>query len=465
MSTIRAQGRFHIVYTLKYIRYGLILCLVPIVQALFSWDFNSLYTAFHQDAIILSVMGIFSLCIWNRVGFTLTEHTLALRYGLLFPKQTTIRASEVAALVLDRPFFLRLLGCTRIKLYATSSKSFGKAQFYLSRRHAAVLAECILPVQTESSFFAPSGTERIRFTMLSANLITTSALVYISAQQTEKILGRDIVNELNQLAVTNLEKIEQLAELFLPAGVAWLFTILFLLWGIALFFSLLSTSNFRVSRSGGVILSKGGFINHSERRILASAVSYCDIRITPISRILRRYPVFLCAGSYLSDSPILVYRKGYEALLQALMPQFIAPRPIAIINADRSWPQFLWKSSSLFLLCSALTAVSVWRLPDLTLLLFIPQILSFALILVSIEGWFTEGICSNPNRTLSVCYTRFFTKHNLCIFTNDISFSTLQTPFSENIARCNFTLHLPCGKRILIRSIKSYQAHRLKLIR
>lgn len=464
MMTIRAKGRFHILYTLKYIRYGLILCLVPMIQALFLWDFDSLYTALRQDAIILTVMGILSICIWKRVGFVLTPQTLTLRYGLFFSKQTTICTTEVAALILERPLFLRLMGCTRVKLYAASSASFGKAQCYLSRRQAAVLAECILPVETESSFFAPSGTERIRFTMLSANLITTSALVYISVQQTEKILGRNIFNELNQLAISNLEKIEQLAEFFLPAGVAWMFTLLFLLWGIALFFSLLSTANFRVSRSGGVILSKGGRINHSERRVLASAVSYCDIRITPTSRILRRYPVFLCAGSYLSDFPILVYRKGYEALLQALMPQFTPPKPLGGITAERSWPQFLWKSGTLFLLCAALTAVSVWRLPNLTLVLLIPLFMSIVLVLVSIEAWFTEGICRNDNRTLSVCYTKLFTRHNLCVFTSDISFSTLQTPFAENIARCNFTLHLPCRKRILIRSIKSFQAHRLKLI-
>ena len=37
----------------------------------------------------------------------------------------------------------------------------------------------------------------------------------------------------------------------------------------ALFWSLLSTSGFRVCRSGGVILAKGGHVNHTERRIAA----------------------------------------------------------------------------------------------------------------------------------------------------------------------------------------------------
>ena len=123
----------------------------------------------------------------------------------------------------------------------------------------------------------------------------------------------------------------------------------------ALFSSLLATSRFRVSRSGGVILAKGGRVNLTERRILASAVSYCDIRITPISRLLRRYPVFLCAGSYTgADLPILVYGKGRDTLLQALMPQFVSPRPVAGITATRSWPQFLWKSGALVAFCGML---------------------------------------------------------------------------------------------------------------
>lgn len=65
MSTVRAQGRFHIVFIVKYIRYGLILCLVPMLKALIKFDLPSLATALRQDAAILIGMALFSFFIWR----------------------------------------------------------------------------------------------------------------------------------------------------------------------------------------------------------------------------------------------------------------------------------------------------------------------------------------------------------------------------------------------------------------
>lgn len=465
MKEVATKGHFHIVYVLKYIRYGLLLCLVPMIQAAIRFDLPSLYTALRQDAVILIVMFFVSLAIWQKLGFSFTDKTLTLRYGVILKQTIQVHTDQIAVVELDRSLFLRLVGCTRVKLYAARSASFGSVKFYLRKHHAAMLAERMMPVKNESSFFAPTGAERIRFTMLSANIVTTAALLVFSAKQTQDILGQNLGAELGHLAVSNLEKIEQLAELFLPAGVAWLFTLGFILWGISLFWSLLTTANFRVSRSGGIILSKGGYINHTERRVLASAVSYCDIRITPTSRLLRCYPVYLSAGNYSgADLPILVYSKGRDALLQALMPKFTPPSQVAGLTVNRSMPQFIWKSGSLLLLCAALTAVSVWRLPELTPLLVIPLLLSCGLVVAGIEGWFTEGVRRNKNGTLSIRYTRFFTHHQLCVFTPDLSFSVFQTPFSENVARCNLSIRLPCRRRVRIRSIKRYEADRLKLV-
>lgn len=465
MSTVRARGRFHIVFIVKYIRYGLILCLVPMIQALVRFDLPSLTTALRQDAAILVGMAFFSFVIWRRCGFELTDRQLTLRRGILFHRRQVIRPAHLAAIQLDRPIYLRLVGCTRVRLFAASSASFGQVQFYLPRRQAAVLAECLMPVQSASSFFAPTGAERLRFTMLSANLVTTSLLVIFSARQTQELLGENLGVDLGSLAIANLERLERLAEVFLPAGLAWLFTLIFTLWGLALFSSLLATANFRVSRSGGVILAKGGRINLTERRILASAVSYCDIRVTPVSRLLRRYPVFLCAGSYTGDDlPILVYGKGRDALLQALMPRFTAPSPVAGITANRSWPQFLWKSGALLGFCGLLWVVSIWQLPQITPLLLVPLGLCAGLVAASVEGWFTEGVAHNPNGTLEICYTRLFSRHQLCVFTPNLSLASIQTPFSEAVGRCTLTIFLPCRRRIQVRSIKKLAADHLRLV-
>ena len=464
MSPFLAQGKFHIVYTLKYIRYGLFLSLVPLANALFSWDWEAFSLALRQDILILIIMALASVLMWQRAGFQVSKAGLTLRSGLFVSRQLTLRSGEIAALTLERPLILRLLGCTRVQLYGTTTAHFKKLQCYLPRRQADALAECLLPSQSDATFYAPSGVERIRFTMLSVNLITTAALLYFSAQQTQKILGKNLGQELSQLAMSNLARIERLAELVLPAGMAWLFTLLFTLGGVALFWSLLSTTNFRVGRNGGVIHAKGGFINHSDQRILASAVSYCDIRTTPFARLLRCYPVYLTAGSYTSPLPLIMYKKGYENLLEALMPGF-KPPPSKVVRlaSDRSLPLFIWKGGVCFLLCAALAGVSMWKLPDWTPIFCVPCLLSLGLMAVAVEGWLREGIFQHKNGPLSLCFTRLFTRHDLCLFTQDICLTVRQSPFAQTVARCNLVIGLPSRRRIRVRAIKCYHADCIRL--
>ena len=47
------QRRFHIIFAVHYLRYGLLLCLVPMLQALLAFDLDSLWAALRQDAVIL----------------------------------------------------------------------------------------------------------------------------------------------------------------------------------------------------------------------------------------------------------------------------------------------------------------------------------------------------------------------------------------------------------------------------
>lgn len=88
------------------------------------------------------------------------------------------------------------------------------------------------------------------------------------------------------------------------------------------------------------------------------------------------------------------------------MPQFVSPRPVAGITANRSWPQFLWKSGALVAFCGMLCVVSIWKMPQLTPLLLVPLVVCSGLVAASVEGWFTEGVARNSNGTMAVCYTR-----------------------------------------------------------
>ncbi|EJX08317.1 membrane protein containing DUF304, prokaryotic transmembrane adjacent region [gut metagenome] len=294
----RAKGRFHPVYIIKFIQKGLVLCLLPMLRALLRFDLASLYTALHQDAIILLVMAGASVLLWRRGGYELKAHQLILRFGFFSWRTRSIPFREVAVLELDRPLWLRIVGATRITLYFSRTTHSKSLRFYLSKHRARFVAEQMLPVTSDTVLFAPAGGEQVRFIMLTANAAASTALFLVSIQQTGKLLGYNVEQILNHLALDNFTRFEQLVEMFLPAGLAWLFTLIFVLWGIALLGSIITTSGFRVSRSGGVITARSGWVHHIERRVLASTVSYCDVRQSPSARLLHRFPVYLCAGSF-----------------------------------------------------------------------------------------------------------------------------------------------------------------------
>lgn len=465
MNDPQLKGHFHIVYVLKIIRYGLILCLLPMVQALLAFDLESLYRALRQDAAILVVMAGLGLALWRRVGFVLTGRALVLDTGLLVRRRAVFVRRDIAVLEQARPLWLRLAGASRVTVYLARGRGRTKATFYLPRRQAAALAELLLPVQSDAVLFAPTRAERIRLTVLSANLATTAALVLVSLRQTRRLLGMELEEKLNDLALGQLAQVEKLLELVLPAGLAWLVTLVFALWGAALLWSLLSTAGFKVCRSGGVILAKGGHVNHLERRILASAVSVCDVRLTPVGRLLRRRAVYLSAGSYRGgDIPVLVYKPGTEALIRALVPKF-APAPLAPeMLAGRSLPLFLWKGAAAFVFSAALMGVSLWQLPQITPLLVAPTLLCLGLVLAGLEGWLTEGVYQTAEGTLALQYTRGFTRHTAYVLTADRAFTCRQTPFSEGVGRCDLVVHLPCRARLRVRAIKQVRAAGLKLV-
>ena len=84
--------------------------------------------------------------------------------------------------------------------------------------------------------------------------------------------------------------------------------------------------------------------------------------------------------------------------------------------------------------------------------------LAFASLLVSLEGVRREGFCKNKNRSLSACYTKRFTRHDVCILTSDVSYSIWETPFGVSAGLCHLTAHLPCAARVRVRAVPTLSA-------
>ena len=90
--------------------------------------------------------------------------------------------------------------------------------------------------------------------------------------------------------------------------------------------------------------------------------------------------------------------------------------------------------------------------------------LSAAAVLVAYEGFFMEGVSQNPGRTLGVQYCRAFTRHSMCIFTQNLSVRLYTTPFAETVGRCNLTIGMPCGQKVTVRSMNHYRARHLPIV-
>lgn len=441
-------SRFHFLYSFQYIRYAFFLSVLPLVRALLVFDLPSLFTALKQDGIIFIVVAIFSFAQWKAAGYRCGKERIFVEQGVLFHRQLIISRRAVAAIELKQPLYARIFGACLLTIYFKQQKK--QVSYWLFRKDAATLAHLLLPINRHDNIFRPVGSERLSFSLLSANLITTGVLLAASARKTTELLGDDF----NRFAFSNLERLEQLLEALFPVSAAWIATFIFVLVSIAVGYSFLHTAGFEVCRNGGVIVARGGLITKTERRILASAVTACDVRTTPFSRILRRSPVYLHAGGFSgNDMPLMVYRKGCEQQLERLMPEFrLAPLTLAPVRG-RSLMQFLWMPGTFFLLFASLAGVAAWLMPDAAPFFSLPAFLCLLSTLISVEGFFLETVHQTNNRTLQLCFTRFLTRHRVCVFGAQAGYRFTQNPLLYYNRRCNFRLRLPCGLQFRVRGM------------
>lgn len=447
--------RFHILFALRYLRYGLMLCLVPMVRALLAFDLDSLWLALTQDAAILLANAAVALALWQATELRWQPGAVAVRQGVLYRSGRVFARADIAALEIVRPLYYRMLGASRLTLYFRTNVSPRRYTLYLNKKDAAALADALLPVRADRSVFEPTGFERLTFVMLSANLLTSSLFALWGLRQLDDLLGED----LQRRALDTLREAELFAARFLPAGLAALVTVGFAAMGVTFLHALLRTAGFQTCRSGGVILSRGGFLTHIERRVRTAAVCACDVCVTPPARLLRRYPVYLSAGSFDGGGlPALVYKKGQEQTVARLLPQFCPPDGPLCTPLRKSPVQYLWQPGTALALSLAVCGVASYVMPQLLPMLAVPAVLSLASLLVSLEGLLREGLRKNKNRTLSVCYTRFFTRHEVCVFTQDVAYTLLENPFSVSGGRCDVRVHLPGRRRLRVRGALRYQA-------
>lgn len=221
------QRRFHIIFAVHYLRYGLLLCLVPMLQALLAFDLDSLWAALRQDAVILLACAAAALALWRATAFRLEDGAVKVTQGVFYRSYHTFGRASIAALEIARPLYCRMLGASRITLYFKTNASPKSYSMFLHKKDAAAVADVLLPVRSDTSVFEPTGFERLSFVMLSANIITSSAFALWGVKQLDEVLGQNF----QQIALDTFHEAELFAARYLPTGLAFLVTLGFAVTG------------------------------------------------------------------------------------------------------------------------------------------------------------------------------------------------------------------------------------------
>ena len=451
--------RLHPLHFLKYVKYFLLLCLLPVLQAVLDFAFFSAWRTLMQEFAILLACGGILAAMHRASSLSLTDGVLMIRSGVLLRRCNRASTAQVSAVELQRNLLCRLFRASVLTIYFRAGSGLRRIKITLSARQARRLARRLVPDAAAASAFTPVGAERLFFMLLSANVIATAFFSVLSARRIFSLLGEDF----RALAIDGITRLEHLLTAFVPAGASLVVTIGLLVFALSLFNSLLRTYRFTAARSGGVLLSRGGLLTHTERRVFVDAITASSLRITPAARLLRRCPVYLSAGCFRGeDLPIFTLSKKSVPQLRQLLPEFCPPdRPLC--NPRRkSLPQYLWKPGSLLILVLSLGIVSLRVLPQVSFLLWILALLALGALLCSLEGFFREGFCRNENRTLSVSYCRGFTRYLVSLYTDDLSLLITRFPTAASAGRCDLRIFTPTRRTYHLRGIEFFRARELE---
>lgn len=439
------EKRLHPFAALRVLRKTLVLYLVPLVNVLFERNWAALRAALQQDAVLFLLACGLSWVILHASSWSLDESgTLCLHWKLLFRFDRTVRGATLAALTIERPFYFRLAGASRVTLYPVGEPEKRTLTLCLHKADAQALADQLLPIK-DPSLHRPAGGERAALGVLGANSLSTFALFMLAVRQTRQDPDR------YELAFAQINFLAGLAARWLPMGAAWLLAFSGFLLGLSLIRSFVQTVHYEVWHTADQIGSRGGWLSRFECRVKSAQISYADVRLSPFARLLKRWPVFVTAGSCSPELPLFVYRSGQEALFRELLPEFRMPPDLLARTEQRSFI-FLAPAGVPFALCALLTLISRYTLPGLTVTLLFPTVFFGCLLTGGVMGYRREGVWLREGR-LTLRRQRGIYLHSICVFHPDICLTAKQSPWAANVDRTNLTVSFPGLVNLTVRSI------------
>lgn len=395
------QRHYHPLAALHFLRKTVVVCLLPLANALLEFSLNALLTALRQDAALLLFLCGASSILLEASSWALDETgVLRLRWAFLSKRERIIRGEALAALTIERPFFFRLLGASRVVLYPVGQPAKRAITLYLHKEDAQELADRLMPVR-DPVCHRPAGGERAALVVLGANGLSTLALTYLAIRQ-----SRPFPLTAEAVALSRLNVLVRFAAHWLP---------------------------------------------RFEFRVRSREISYADVRVSPIARLMKRWPVFVVAGSCRPELPLFVYRSGQEELFRELLPEFRMPPDTRHDLTHRS-AVFFAPAGIPFGLCLLLVLVSRSVLPALTGTLLIPTAVFAVFLAGGLMGWLKEGIWLREGR-FTLRRQKGVYLHCICVFHPDVCLRTFQSPWAARYQRMTLTLALPGQVRLKVRSI------------
>ena len=446
------EKHLHPFAVLRFLRRTLIVYLLPLVQVLFERNWEALYTALRQDAVLFGVITALCWVILHASSWALDDTgALHLHWKLGLRLDRTLRGEMLAALTIDRPLLFRMAGASRVTLYPVGASKKRTVTLCLTKADAEALADQLMPIEAPQ-IHRPAGGERAALGFLGANSLSTLALFLLAVRQTREAPEWASVS----LAHLQVSFLARFAARWLPAGAAWLLAAAGFLFGASLVRSFAQTVHYEVWHTATQIGSRGGWIERFECRVRSAQISYADVRVSPAARLLRRWPVFVTAGCCTPELPLFVYRSGGEALFRELLPEFQMPPDVLADTTQRSLI-FFAPAGIPFALCALLSLVSVTVLPAMTVTLLVPTLFFFVLLCGAVMGYTREGIWLREGK-ITLRRQEGVYLHCICVFHPDLCLVGLQSPWAANVQRTNLTLVFPGQVRLRVRSIPLAEA-------
>ena len=303
------QRHYHPLAALRFLRKAVVVCLLPLANALLEFSLPALLTALRQDAALLLFLCGACAILLEASSWALDEAgVLRLRWAFLSKRERIIRGETLAALTIERPLFFRLLGASRVVLYPVGQPAKRAVTLYLHKEDAQELADRLMPVR-DPVCHRPAGGERAALVVLGANGLSTLALTYLAIRQ-----SRPFPLTAEAVALSRLHLLGGVAALWLPAGAAWLLARTGSLFGISLARSFVQTVHYTVWHTADQLGSRGGLVRRYEMRLRLGQQNYADLRRSPASCAVQSCPVVVSSGAGRALLPVFVWREGTPRL-------------------------------------------------------------------------------------------------------------------------------------------------------